>query len=186
MPRPGARVTSATLNGGGIDLSLGTGNFVVDNVTVGSCGGWAGVEDCDTAIGHNLTINNLTGPLEYHLNTDLANNQADTVTINNAVGAMASKLQVNYDPVYPTGKSATGAKVVATVLRGNAGFALMNRQYDEYVYAPTISPSKPGATVWTLTKLAPVPGESEESSRGGITRPCSEGSMLRRRSNDSK
>lgn len=172
FPEAGARITGITLSGGGsIDLSIfgSTGSFVIDSLTVID-GGGVGLENCDTSIGHSLTINSLSGSAEFYINTDLANGQADTITIKSATNSTANRLQVNYDPVYLTGQSVTGSAIIATVSKGIAGFTPMPTQYGAYCYTPTITVTKPGATIGTLTKLAPVssPSATVDSPDGDL------------------
>ncbi|MDR3565379.1 MAG: pertactin-like passenger domain-containing protein [Negativicutes bacterium] len=166
FPQPGARIIGAIMSGGGtIDLTPGgIGSYVIDSLTVIG-GGGVGLEDCDTTVGHNLTINSLTGSAEFFVNTDLANGKADTITIKNATSSPANRLQVNNDPVYSTGQSATGSASLVTVAKGTAVITPEATQG----YTPTIVMAKPGVTTWTLTKLAPSSGgETGDSARRGI------------------
>ena len=184
----GARVTNLVLSGGSVVLyrgngSLygGSGGYTIDSLTVMGSGA-VGVLAEDTAADHSLTINSLTGSVNFVINTDLANGQADTIAINNATASAANKLQVNYDPVYLTGGSVTGSKILATVLRGSAGFTAVPTSYGTHVYSPTITVAKSGAaTMATLTKLDPI-GENAQAALSTVMPICiTEGEIRDRR-----
>ena len=80
----------------------------------------------------------------FRINTDLANNKADKITLNAADSGSTVKIQVNYDPYFATnpnvGESITGA---AGVLKGTAASTITvtgaESEYNAYKFTPTIA-----------------------------------------------
>ena len=93
----------------------------------------------------------------FRINTDLANNNADKITLNSADSGSTVKIQVNYDPYFATnpnvGASITGA---AGVLDGTAANTITvvgaESEYNAYKFTPTIAWNSTNSE-WEITNL---------------------------------
>jgi len=149
-------VTSTTINRGGVQYlennAQVTSNVVVSGGTValrseGNAwlydmqinGGTIQLATTGT-IGNNVTLSNPQGSANFVINTDLANNQSDHITIEG--GSTTNTVKVNYDPGFGQGPSVSGSALFATVADGTATFTGAATDYGAYRYTPIISSSQ--------------------------------------------
>jgi outer membrane autotransporter protein len=123
-----------------------------------------GLGDSDgySAPGKKLVITNMDGYANFYINTDLANNKADTITMTNVVNATeANKIYINYDPTLATGTTVTTNTTVATVGTANtATFEGEDSTIGGYSFKPTVTTADNGLT-WSITGVSLV-GSSEQ------------------------
>ena len=108
-----------------------------------------------SAPGKKLIVTNMDGYANFYVNTDLANNKADTIEMTNVVNATsANTIRINYDPTLATGTEvATTDTTVATVGTANtATFTGAASTIGGYTYMPTITSTDNGLT-WQITEV---------------------------------
>lgn len=114
-----------------------------------------------------LTVANMTGAEGIiKIDSDLANNRADTLTIGGASTATSLKVQVNYDNFYANsqlGKSVTGKALV--VIDNSSGQTLKvsgtQSEYNEINYAVTVEQDVTNTNQWYLVKIEDVAGTNQ-------------------------
>ena len=117
----------------------------------------------NSTIGKSLVITNMDGYANFYINTDLANNVADTITMTNVTNATeANKIYINYDPTLATGTTVASTNTtVATVGTANtATFEGAESTIGGYSFMPTITTTDNGLT-WSITGVSLV-GSSEQ------------------------
>lgn len=146
-------VTSTTINSGGIQYLENNAeanfNIVVAGGTValrseGNAwlydmqinGGTIQLATTGT-IGNNVTLSNPQGSANFVINTDLANNQSDHITIEG--GSTTNTVKVNYDPGFGQGPSISGSARFATVTDETTTFTGVATDSGAYRYTPIIS-----------------------------------------------
>jgi len=138
------------------DFSLTSLHSLQDTVVLGQ-----GDAASYSYIGNTLTVGTMTGTgANFVLNTDLANNKADKITLTNA-SDLANTIEVNYDPSAGGGSdiasSDPAGTLVATVTTGNATFTGKESDIGGYTYKPELSSVTAGSgSKWYLNKLAVV------------------------------
>lgn len=148
--------TSTTINSGGIqyleDNAQVTSNVVVSGGTVAlrregnawlydmQINGGTILLATTGTIGNDVTLSNPHGSANFVINTDLANNQADHITIEG--GSTTNTVKVNYDPGFGQGPSISGSALFATVADGTATFTGIATDSGAYRYTPIISSSQ--------------------------------------------
>lgn len=109
----------------------------------------------------NLTIANLSGSDGViRIDSDLANNKADTLTVGSASTATSLKVQVNYDDFYAAsvkGDTVTGTALVVTDNSRKLSVSGTQSEYNEKTYAITIEQAA-GTNNWNLTKIEDLGG----------------------------
>jgi len=155
----GAAISGTTTLIGGTAALIGSGSYTIANLT--ATGGGTVNLACGTTVGRSLTINSLSGSANFVINTDLAHGQADQINITSSTQSQ-NTLQVNFDPGFATGNTATGSATFATVSGGSAGFTAVASEYGAYRYTPTIVSTTSGTvTSWMITQPATASGVSE-------------------------
>ena len=155
----GAQLTGSTyLNSGEIVLGFSSGSCTIDdlsllnNATVRLANG--------TTVGNQLAVANLSGSGNFVINTDVANNKADTITVNNVSGKINDTIQVKFDPAFSSGKGVNGNATFAIVSNGHAVFTAKPTECGAYTFTPVITETTTGSvTSWAVTSL--VVGASE-------------------------
>ena len=201
-----ALLDGVTLNKGAIGLALGANSASITELAVSS-GGTVDLtyntyfqDDWDmTTTGRSLTIDSLNGNASFVINTDLANNKADHITISSGVGNHT--LAVAYDPLYDSISESTTqpyAAEFAAVQSGTAGFAAVSTEYGGYRFLPTLesvdAADASSPVKWMVTGFAvdgsgpgPVPGASTlaynaaGTAAGGVSLWRQENNSLTRR-----
>ncbi len=149
-------VTSTTINSGGIQYldanAQVTSDIVVSGGTVAlRSEGNAWLYDMQInggtillattgTIGNDVTLSNPQGSANFVINTDLANNQSDHITIEG--GSTTNTVKVNYDPGFGHNPSISGSALFATVSDGTATFTGIATDSGAYRYTPIISSSQ--------------------------------------------
>ncbi len=146
-------VTSTTINNGGIQYL--ENNAEADSNIVGSGGtvalrseGNAWLYDMQInggtirlattgTIGNNITLSNPQGSANFVINTDLANNQSDHITIEG--GSTTNTVKVNYDPNFGQGSTISGSARFATVTDEATTFTGVATDSGAYRYTPILS-----------------------------------------------
>ena len=109
----------------------------------------------------NLSITNLSGSEGIlKVDSDLANNKADTLTVGSASNATSLKVQVNYDDFYAAsvkGDTVTGTALVVTDNSRKLSVSGTQSEYNEKTYAITIEQAA-GTNNWNLTKIEDLGG----------------------------
>ena len=116
-----------------------------------------------SAPGKSLVITNMDGYANFYINTDLANNTADTIAMTNVVNAtQANKIYMNYDPTLATGATVTTTDTtVATVGTANtATFEGADSTIGGYSFTPTVASTDNGLT-WKITGVT-LNGNSDQ------------------------
>ena len=115
-----------------------------------------------------LTINNLSGKGGiFKINSDLANNKADQISLGNGSTASTINIDVKYDPYLATsglsgGSNITGSALVVTGLGSSQLTSVTGvpDSYNTYDYVPTITRNVDGTyslTKLTITNVVPTP-----------------------------
>ncbi len=194
-----AKAESITNNGGMLSI-LGSGAVVNDvtlasgsTVTVDNSGAWLGgtwsfYDDLllnanisgnstftfnDTKSYHTLNLGTVDGNMTFNLNSDLANNASDKVTIAALGKDVTSDTTATvkfYDKGLTTGKNITGSAVFATAPSGLT-FKAAEVESGSYRYLPTITSTANGDQLtWTLTTLTNLtPATDTGKSDSGST-----------------
>ena len=109
-----------------------------------------------SAPGKSLVINNMDGYASFYINTDLANNVADHITIGTATNATrANRILINYDPTLATGTLVKNTNATfATLGRANtATFVGAPNTIGGYSFIPTLESPDNGLT-WNITGVS--------------------------------
>ena len=117
----------------------------------------------NSTIGKSLVITNMDGYANFYINTDLANNTADTITMTSVVNATsANKIYINYDPTLAQGTAVTTSDTtVANVGTANtATFEGAESTIGGYSFTPTVASTDNGLT-WKITGVT-LNGNSEQ------------------------
>lgn len=146
-------VISTTINSGGIQYlennAQATSNIVLAGGTVAlrsQGNAWlydmqinGGIIRLATTgtIGNNVTLSNPQGSANFVINTDLANNQSDHITIEG--GSTTNTVKVNYDPGFGQGPSISGSARFATVTDETTTFTGVATDSGAYRYTPILS-----------------------------------------------
>jgi outer membrane autotransporter protein len=158
----GAAVSGTTTLSTGTIALIGDGSYAIGSLTAN--GGTVKLASV-SGVGRNLAITNLSGSANFVINTNLAAGMADTITVTAATASTANTVKVNYDPIYLTGASASGAATFATT-PGGVTFTAVASQYGAYTYTPTLTETTAAATTtWQVTALT-VNGASETVKTG--------------------
>ncbi len=88
-------------------------------------------------IGNEITLSNLQGSANFVINTDLANNQSDHITLEG--GSTTNTVKVNYDPGFGQGPSVSGSALFATATDDTTTFTGVATDSGAYRYTPIIS-----------------------------------------------
>lgn len=88
-------------------------------------------------IGNEITLSNLQGSANFIINTDLANNQSDHITLEG--GSTTNTVKVNYDPGFGQGPSVSGSALFATATDDTTTFTGVATDSGAYRYTPIIS-----------------------------------------------
>lgn len=145
--------TSTTINSGGIQYlennAQVTSNIVVSGGTVAlRRDGNAWLYDMQInggtillattgTIGNEVTLSNPQGSANFVINTDLANNQSDHITLEG--GSTTNTVKVNYDPGFGHGPSVSGSALFATATDDTTTFTGVATDSGAYRYTPIIS-----------------------------------------------
>lgn len=140
-----------TLNASGDKVILGQGNSTAYS-----------------AVGNTLSIGTLNGWASFVVNTDLANDKSDSITIGTTdANSTKNTIQVNYDPSADLGadvysKTAGGVAVVTVTNNANdAQFTAAEGEIGAYTYIPILVSTTTGSTTtWSITGLT-LSGASE-------------------------
>ncbi|WP_312423464.1 autotransporter outer membrane beta-barrel domain-containing protein [Anaerospora hongkongensis] len=132
-----AQVTSNVVVSGGTVALRSEGNAWLYDMQIN--GGTIRLATTGT-IGNNVTLSNPQGSANFVINTDLANNQSDHITIEG--GSTTNTVKVNYDPGFGHSPTISGSALFATVSDGTATFTGIATDSGAYRYTPIISSSQ--------------------------------------------
>jgi len=146
----GAKLAGVTSIASSTIILSGTSEpFTIDDLTVPG-GGMVSLAN-GTAVGGKLYLGQLSGGADFVINTDLANNKADEILITSATDSQDT-VQVNYDPVFTTGKTTSGTAIFATVASGSVAFTPQATEYGAHSYTPVITDDVTGSgETWSIT-----------------------------------
>lgn len=129
-----AETSYVTVNAGGTVSLLDPGSASLTNVI--TSGGTFILATTGT-IGNNITLSNPQGSANFVINTDLANNQSDHITIEG--GSTTNTVKVNYDPGFGQGPTISGSARFATVTDETTTFTGVATDSGAYRYTPILS-----------------------------------------------
>ncbi|WP_312423463.1 autotransporter outer membrane beta-barrel domain-containing protein [Anaerospora hongkongensis] len=129
-----AETSYVTVNAGGTVSLLDPGSAYLTNVI--TSGGTFILATTGT-IGNNITLSNPQGSANFVINTDLANNQSDHITIEG--GSTTNTVKVNYDPSFGQGPTISGSARFATVTDETTTFTGVATDSGAYRYTPILS-----------------------------------------------
>lgn len=161
----GGTVSSGTAIESGATMSVSGGTIsgaIVNNGTLAVSGGNFLLAGGNTT-GRSLTISQLTGNAHFVINTDVAHNLADTITINDSTSHGTNTVKVNYDPSFLTGQAVTGTATFATTASGNVTFQATATDYGAYQFTPILAVN---GTTWSITGFTSNAGPSQTVHSG--------------------
>lgn len=149
MSVSGGTVSNITIDGGTLNISGGTVSGITNTsgslyVSGGTLALFSG-----TSAGQNLTISKLTGNTTFVINTNVAQNVSDKITIQDSTSSGSNTIIVNYDPSFLTGQTGTGSATFATTQSSSVTFTTAATEYGAYRFMPSIS-STDGLN-WNIT-----------------------------------
>ena len=143
----GGAVSNIKIDGGELNISGGSVSNITENAgDLYVSGGLLNLFN-GTSVGNHLTIANLSGNAAFVINTDVANNLSDTITINDSSSYGSNMLKVNYDPSFSTWTRVSGTAIFATTASSNVTFTAASTEYGAHSYLPTISSA---GGIWTV------------------------------------
>lgn len=148
-----------TLNQGTIQIfNPASGSYEISRLVINS----GGTVKFSSTVGNQLTIDELQGAASFVINTDLAHNASDHITISSGVGSHT--LAVAYDPSFLNGtaETVTGTASFANAPAGTSFTAVS--EAGGYSYRPLLAANSEG-TIWSVTGFeadnsGPAPGAS--------------------------
>jgi len=145
----GALHGMTTLTQANLNLQGGPDVYNIDGLSVS---GGAITLSQEKTTGSQLTIGSLAGSANFIINTDLAQNRADHITIQSTSGTVEHTLQVGYDPGFLTGKTISGNAEFAIVPDQHTTFRALPTETGAYAYTPVLAANTAG-TVWSIRQL---------------------------------
>jgi outer membrane autotransporter protein len=131
---------STLTNAGTIDASSGTIIGTITNSGSGALNVSGGnfLLYSGTTAGQTLTISKLTGNANFVINTDVAHNLSDKITIQGSNSIGTNTIKVNYDPSFSTGQFVTGSANFATTQSSGVTFTVLATESGAYQFLPVV------------------------------------------------